>query len=136
MELLEENPQLKRIKCPSSLYLRTSRKYLDALSKLGVEVEPVLKQGRPKKYGDLEVKLIEKMLKQGSSPQEISEKLKLPIKTVYYLKESPLKKGRKRKYGPGTEKKVKMLYKNGSSAKEISEKLNLPLRTVYSLIKR
>lgn len=136
MELLEEHPQLKRIKCPSSLYLRTSQKYLDALSKLGVEVEPVVKKGRPKKYEELDVKLIEKMLKQGLNPQKISEKLKLPIKTVYYLKESPLKRGRKRKYGPETEKEVKNLNKDGLSAKEISEKMNLPLRTVYSMIKR
>ena len=136
MELLEKHPQLKRIKCPTSLYLRTSKKYLDALCKLGVEVEPVLKRGRPQKYGELEVKLIEKMLNQGLKPQEISEKLQLPIKTVYYLKETPLKRGRNRKYTVETEKEVKNLYNEGLSAKEISEKLKIPLRTVYSMIKR
>jgi hypothetical protein len=136
MEILEENPHIKRIKCPSSLYLRISKKYLDVLSKLGVEVEPVVKSGRPKKYGELEVKLIQKMLNDGSNPSEISEKLNLPIKTVYYLKETPLRRGRKPKYTPETEEKVKRLYDEGLRVKKISEKLGIPLRTVYSIIKK
>jgi hypothetical protein len=109
---------------------------LDVLSKLGVEVEPVVKSGRPKKYGELEVKLIQKMLKDGSNPGEISEKLNLPIKTVYYLKETPLRRGRKPKYTPETEEKVKRLYDEGLRVKKISEKLGIPLRTVYSIIKK
>ncbi len=136
MEILEEHPNIKLIKCPSSLYLRISKKYLDALSKLGVEVEPVVKSGRPKKYGELEVKLIQKMLKDGYNPREISEKLNLPIKTVYYLKEIPLTRGRKPKYTPETEEEVKRLYDDGLRVKEISIKLGIPLRTVYSIIKK
>ncbi len=136
MQILEEHPDIKLIKCPSSLYLRTSKKYLDVLSKLGVTVEPVVKSGRPKKYGELEVKLIQKMLKDGSNPREISEKLHLPIKTVYYLKETPLKRGRKPKYTPGTEEEIKRLHNEGLRTKEISDKLNIPLRTVYSIINK
>ncbi|MGA2675296.1 MAG: helix-turn-helix domain-containing protein [Methanobacterium sp.] len=136
MEILEEHPNIKRIKCPTSLYLRTSKKYLDALRKLGVEVEPVLKSGRPKKYGESEVKLIQKMLNNGSNPSEISEKLHLPIKTVYYLKETPLKRGRKPKYTPETEVEIRRLHAEGLPVKEISERLGIPLRTVYSIIKK
>ncbi len=119
MEILEKHPHIKRIKCPTSLYLRTSKKYLDALSKLGVEVEPVLKSGRPKKYGESEVKVIQKMLKNGSNPSEISEKLHLPIKTVYYLNETPLKRGRKPKYTPETEVEIRRLHDEGLPVKEI-----------------
>lgn len=136
MEILEKHPHIKRIKCPTSLYLRTSKKYLDALSKLGVEVEPVLKSGRPKKYGESEVKVIQKMLKNGSNPSEISEKLHLPIKTVYYLNETPLKRGRKPKYTPETEVEIRRLHDEGLPVKEISERLGIPLRTVYSIIKK
>ena len=136
MEILEEHPNITRIKCPTSLYLRTSKKYLDALRKLGVEVEPVLKSGRPKKYGESEVKLIQKMLNNGSNPSEISEKLHLPIKTVYYLKETPLKRGRKPKYTPETEVEIRRLHAEGLPVKEISERLGIPLRTVYSIIKK
>ncbi|MGO9386534.1 MAG: helix-turn-helix domain-containing protein [Methanobacterium sp.] len=136
MEILEEHPNIKRIKCPTSLYLRTSKKYLDALHKLGVEVEPVIKSGRPKKYGESEVKLIQKMLKNGSNPSEISEKLRLPIKTVYYLKETPLKRGRKPKYTLETEEEIRRLHAEGLRVKEISERLGIPLRTVYSIIKK
>lgn len=136
MELLDKYPQLKKIKCPSSLYLRTSKKYLNALSDLGIEVEPVIKRGRPKKYGEKEGKIIQKMLKEGKSPKEIADKLEIPLKTVYYLKDTKLKRGRKPKYSKETEDEVKKLHKNGLSAKDISEKLKIPLRTVYCLIKR
>ena len=136
MELLDKYPQLKKIKCPSSLYLRTSKKYLDALSELGIEVEPVIKRGRPKKYGETEGKIIQKMLNEGKSPKEIAEKLEIPLKTVYYLKDTKLKRGRKPKYSKETEDEVKKLHKNGLSVKDISEKLKIPLRTVYCLLKR
>ncbi len=136
MELLEKYPELKKIKCPSSLYVRTSKKYLDALSELGIEVEPVIKRGRPKKYGETEPKIIQKMINKGKSPKEISEELQIPLKTVYYLKDTKLKRGRKPKYSKETEDEVKKLYSNGYSAKDISEKLKIPLRTVYCLLKR
>ena len=136
MELLDKHPDLKKIKCPNSLYSRTSKKYLTALKELGIEVEPVLKRGRPKKYGAKEAELIHNMLEEGSEPKEISEKLNIPLKTVYYLKDTKLKRGRKPKYSKETEEKIKKLHNDGFSAKEISEKLNIPLRTVYCFIKR
>lgn len=136
MELLDKYPDLKKIKSPKSLYARTSKKYLDALSELGIEVEPVIKRGRPKKYGAKEAIEIHNMLMEGFTPKEISEKLDIPLKTVYYLKDTKLKRGRRPKYSKETENEVKKLNEEGFSAKEISKKLNIPLRTVYDLIKR
>lgn len=136
MEILDKYPDLKRIKCPKSLYNRASRKYLDALRELGVEVEPVIKRGRPRKYGAKEVEAIHDMLANGATPQEVSKKLDIPLKTVYYLNDIKLKRGRKPKYSKETENMVKKLHDNGYQAREISKKLNIPLRTVYFLIKR
>ena len=136
IELLEEHPHLKKITCPKSLYLRTSQKYIDALSQLGVEVEPLTRRGRPKRYTESDVENIKKMLKKGASPQEISDSLHIPLKTVYYLNKSGLGRGRKLKYGKEREIEVKSLYKNGLRAKEISKKFKIPLRTVYSIIKK
>jgi hypothetical protein len=95
-----------------------------------------MKRGRPKKYGAKEAEIIHDMLIGGSTPKEISEKMNIPLKTVYYLKDTKLKRGRKPKYSKETEDKIKKLNIDGFSAKEISEKLNIPLRTVYCLIKR
>ncbi|HNS26441.1 MAG TPA: resolvase [Methanobacteriaceae archaeon] len=130
MELLDKNPELRKITCPPSLYKRIPTRYLD------VEVEPIEKLGRPRKYGGKERDMVGKMFKQGYTPQEISNTLNIPLKTVYYLNKTPLKKGRKPKYSPETVRKVKSSHQEGVSAKEISEKLDIPLRSVYSLLKR
>jgi hypothetical protein len=136
MEILDKYPDLKKIKTPKSLYSRTSKKYLKALRELGIEVEPVIKRGRPKKYGANEVKEIHDMLDDGFNPKEIAEKLNMPLKTVYYLKDVKLKRGRKPKYSKETSMMIKNLHDDGISAKEISGKLDIPLRTVYFLIKQ
>ena len=136
MEILEKYPELKKIKTPKSLYNRTSKKYLKALYELGIDVEPVIKRGRPKKYGTNDVNEIHNMLDDGLNPKDIAVKLDMPLKTVYYLKDVKLKRGRKPKYNKETSLKVKNLHENGISAKEISDKLDIPLRTVYFLIKK
>lgn len=102
---------------------------------LGVEVEPVKRMGRPKKYFN-EREKVQKLLDKGKSPDEISKILNIPIKTVYYLKTSKLRRGRKSNYPPKTDLKVKKLHKNGVPARDISKKLGIPLRTVYYFIKR
>jgi hypothetical protein len=136
MEVLDSNPDLKKITCPLSIYSRISKKYMDALDELGIEVEPVKRRGRPKKYNSSDSTKIQKMLDKGESPKEISQKLNLPVKTVYYLKNSSLKRGRKVKYTSEKAREVKKLYSKGIPAKKISENLKIPLRTVYFLIKR
>ena len=135
VELLEEYPDLERISCPQSIYLRIPKKYLEALLELGVEVEPIKRMGRPKKYFK-EREKVQKLLDKGKSPDEISKILNIPVKTVYYLKTSKLKRGRKSNYLPKTDLKVKKLHENGVPAKDISKKLGIPLRTVYYFIKR
>ncbi|MDO5836068.1 MAG: helix-turn-helix domain-containing protein [Methanobacterium sp.] len=136
MELLDQYPDLKKISCPPSLYSRISPKYLQALNELGVSVVSIKKKGRPKKYNENDTHKIQKLLKEGMSPREISESMTMPLKTVYYLKDIPLKRGRKMKYNTQKVKKVKNLYTNGIPAKDISRDLKIPLRTVYSLLKR
>ncbi len=132
MELLDKNPELRKITCPPSIYRRIPPRYLDALSNLGVEVEPVKKSGRPRKYGEKEIEKINMMFKQGCTTQEISDTLDIPLKTVYYLNKTPLQKGRKPKYPPETLREVKSWHEKGLSAREISEKLGIPLRSVHA----
>ena len=136
MEILDNNPELEKITCPPSLYKRIAPKYIDALSRLGIKVESESIRGRPNKYGSEDRESVDKMFKQGFTPQEISDTLEIPLKTVYYLNKTPLKKGRKAKYSSLTINKVRSMHENGLSAKEISFKLNIPLRSVYSLLKR
>lgn len=136
MEILEKYPELERIKCPQSIYRRISPKYVDALERLGIEIEILDQLGRPLKYGKELRNNVQNMLDQGLSPSDIAQRLNIPRKTVYYLKNKHLKRGRKRKYDNITENKVKKLFKQGFSAQEISEKLGIPLRTVYYLRNR
>jgi hypothetical protein len=136
MDLLDQHPDLKKITCPPSLYSRISPKYLKALDELGVAVEPVEKKGRPKKYDEENVEELQRLLKSGQSPKEIAETLKIPLKTVYYLKDFPLKRGRKIKYNTEKVQKVKNLYNEGIPAREIAVRMEIPIRTVYSLLKR
>ncbi|MDI6701473.1 DUF1699 family protein [Methanothermobacter wolfeii] len=137
IEILEKNPNLKKITCPVSLYHRTSRKYLDALEKLGVEVEPVKRMGRPRKYTDKDVKLVQSLLKEGKTPKQVSGITNLPLKTVYYLKgDMKLKRGKKRKYDKNTRLRVREMADRGVPARMISQKLGIPLRTVYYILKK
>ena len=93
MEILDSNPNLEKITCPISIYSRISKKYMIALSELGIVVEPVNRRGRPKKYSPNDAIKIQSLLDKGMSPKTIAVKLNLPIKTVYYLKNSSLKRG-------------------------------------------
>jgi hypothetical protein len=136
MEILDKHPDLEKIKCPPSIYQRISPKYLDVLSKLGVKVEAIKKTGRPRKYKESDIKNIQKKVKEGYTFQEISTDLNIPLKTVYYINNTPLKRGRKPKYSSDTIKKVNELYNKGLSAQNISDELKIPLRTVYSLLKK
>lgn len=137
MELLDKNPNLKRIRCPYSLYKRTSPKYIDALKELGVRVEPVKKRGRPRKYGDQHRNQVNNLLREGKSPQQIAGQMKIPLKTVYYLKKGiELKKGRKYKYDDKLRTNIKKMARDGYPVKEISKKFKIPLRTVYYILKK
>lgn len=137
MDLLDQYPNLKRIRCPHSLYNRTSPKYLEVLKELGVEVKPIKKRGRPRKYSDEQRNLVTKLLKEGKSPQQISGQINIPLKTVYYLKKGiELKKGRKYKHNQKIRIEIKNMASKGYTAKEISQKFKVPLRTVYYILKK
>lgn len=135
MEILDKNPELERITCPPSVFQRIAPKYIQALSRLGINVESVNKRGRPRKYSAEDRRSVDEMFKHGHSPQEISDVLKIPLKTVYYFNKNPLKKGRKKKYSSETINKVQKMHENGLTAREISDDLEIPLRSVYQLMK-
>ncbi|MFB2624018.1 helix-turn-helix domain-containing protein [Methanothermobacter marburgensis] len=136
IEILEKNPDLKKITCPISLYHRTSKRYLEALEELGVEVEPVKRIGRPRKYTENDVKMVQNLLREGKTPKQISGITNIPLKTVYYLKgDMKLKRGKKRKYDKNTRLRVREMARKGVPARKISEELGIPLRTVYYILK-
>jgi len=141
VELMNEFPDLKKITCPPSLYKRISKKYLEALEELGIEIEIKHNWRGKKKYTDEKKEEIRNLIKEGQTPSQVAEKLNLPIKTIYYLKDSnknekiPLKKGKKSKYSDATITKIKNLAKSGISPKKISKEEKIPLRTVYYIIK-
>jgi hypothetical protein len=143
VELMDKYPNLKKITCPPSLYNRTSNKYLEALNELGITVEIEYMKSKSKYSDDLK-KTVYSMIEDGMDPSKISEEFNIPIKTVYYLKDSyskkiskkiHLKRGKKKKYNIEIREKIKELKLSGLSPKEISIKENIPLRTVYYIIK-
>ena len=141
VELMDEFPDLKKITCPPSLYNRISKKYLTVLEELGIEIEIKHNWKSKKKYDDGKKEEVRSLIKEGKTPLQIAEKLNLPVKTIYYLKDSdknekiPLKIGKKSKYSDATLTKIKNLYKTGISPKKISKQEKIPLRTVYYIIK-
>lgn len=140
VDLMDGYPDLKKITCPPSLYKRISKKYLEVLKELGIEVQIKQKWGTKKKYTDEKKEEVINLVKEGQRPSEIAEKLNLPVKTIYYLKNSetnekiPLKVGKKSKYSDATITKIKNLAKSGIPPKKISKQEKIPLRTIYYII--
>jgi hypothetical protein len=134
IDILENNPDLNKIKCPNSLYLRMSKKYLKVLNDLEIEIEPLYNSGRPKKYKQSDIKEINKLINKGIAPKEIAERLNISVKSVYYLKDKPIKRGRKQKYATEVKANIRESFNSGISAKELSHINDIPLRTIYSII--
>lgn len=134
VELIDEYPNLSEITCSPSVYDRTSKTYIDALSQLDIEVVKKYNWGAKSQTDGAEFEVLE-LSNQGLKPKEISERLGITLNRVYYL----LKKSnadfdnRKRKYDHS---EIKNLKNEGLSAKEISEKLDIPLRTVYYILNK
>lgn len=134
VDLIEEYPNLEEITCSPSVYNRTSKTYIDALSQLDIEVRKKYNWGAKSRSNGLEFYVL-KLSNQGLKPKEISSKLDISLNRVYYL----LKKSeadfdnRKRKHDYDDVKKLKS---DGLKPKEISEKLDIPLRTVYYILNK
>jgi hypothetical protein len=78
IELLE-NWEVDKIYLPKSKYQRTSKKIINALNEIGIEVEGVEGRcGRPTNKGEIIKKYMDR------HPKEIAEITGIPLKTVEY----------------------------------------------------
>jgi hypothetical protein len=86
VKILENSPNVRRITCPPSLYPKVSRKVISALAQIGVELLPEsFPRGRPRKYDERTMRQVVEMARRGVPMKEISERLGIPLRTVYYL---------------------------------------------------
>ena len=86
VKILENAPNVKRISCPPSLYPKVSKRVIYALGQLGIELVPEERpRGRPRKYDEKTVKLVRELARKGVPMREISERLGIPLRTVYYM---------------------------------------------------
>ena len=136
IDLMNKYPNLREITCPPSVYDRTSKKYIDALEKLGIEVKKKYKWGA-KSQTNGEEEIVLDLAKKGLKAREISEKLNIKLNRVYYLlrknKDDIKFDGYNRKYDYD---EVRSLKEEGLTAKEISIKLDIPIRTVYYILNK
>ena len=73
VDLLEEYPNLVEITCAPSVYDRTSKRYLDSLDTINVEVKKKYNWGAKSQTHGAEFKAL-KLLNKGLKPKEIAEK--------------------------------------------------------------
>lgn len=134
VELIDEYPNLEEITCSPSVFNRTSRRYVDALRQLDIEVKTEYNWGAKSRSNGIEF-YVSKLSNEGLSAKQISQKLDISLNRVYYLlrKSKTDFDNRKRKYNHA---EIKQLKKDGLSAKEISEKLDIPLRSVYYILNK
>lgn len=93
VKILENAPNVKRISCPPSLYPKVSKRVIYALGQLGIELVPEKRpRGRPRKYDEKTVKLVRELAKKGVPMREISERLGIPLRTVYYMASKQVKR--------------------------------------------
>ncbi|WP_297508771.1 DUF1699 family protein [Thermococcus sp.] len=86
VKILENAPNVEKISCPPSLYPKVSKKVIGALKQLGVQLVPEKKpRGRPKKYDEETLRLVRELASKGVPAREISSRLGIPLRTVYYL---------------------------------------------------
>ena len=134
MELIDEYPNLEEITCSPSVYNRTSKIYIDALSQLDIEVNKKYNWGSKSKTNGQEFEVLN-LANEGLKPKEISQKLDITLNRVYYLlrKTNNTFDNRKRKHNHS---EIRSLKQEGLSAKEISQRLNIPLRSVYYILNK
>nr|WP_295000460.1 hypothetical protein [uncultured Methanobrevibacter sp.] len=132
VELIDEYPNLEEITCSPSVFNRTSRRYVDALRQLDIEVKTEYNWGAKSRSNGIEF-YVSKLSNEGLSAKQISQKLDISLNRVYYLlrKSKTDFDNRKRKYDHA---EIRQLKDDGLTAKEISEKLDMPLRSVYYIL--
>lgn len=80
------NTKAQEIVCSRAIYETIPKKALLALKKMNVNVRVVsLLRGRPNKHGKKTRSLVLKMLSSGVPHKEVSEKLGIPLRTVYWI---------------------------------------------------
>jgi hypothetical protein len=86
--LLEHGKNLKVIVVPPSVYEQTSERVKSYLKDKRVSLEKgEARAGRPHKYSEEDIKKIIALKNQGTPIIQISKKLDIPRRTVYYLLE-------------------------------------------------
>lgn len=83
--ILTAAPNVKVVTCPPSLYERTPKKIRSALSKIDIAFEAfLLTPGRPRSHPNWKIDKVYDLEDEGYSAKEISDKLDIPLTTVYY----------------------------------------------------
>ncbi|MDR3063610.1 MAG: hypothetical protein LBU40_05685 [Methanobrevibacter sp.] len=136
---MDKYPNLEIITCPKSIYDRIPKKYIEALNQLDIEVNIKYNWGNNSKFDeDIRNKVLD-LFKKGLSAKNISEKLNIPLKSIYYLKYKYLNHDfkfnnvKRSKYSKELIERVQSYKKDGFSAIDVSKKENIPIRTVYYL---
>ncbi|WP_406534564.1 helix-turn-helix domain-containing protein [Methanobrevibacter sp.] len=134
VELLETYSNLSEITCAPSVYDRTSKRYIDALDQLGIEVKKKYNWGAKPQTHRSEFK-VAKLSDKGLKPKEIAERLGISLNRVYYLLRLADAKfdNRHRKHN---HRKIRQLKSEGLSAKEIADELDMPIRSVYYILNK
>ena len=134
MDLLEKYSNLAEITCAPSVYKRTSKRYIDALKGVGIEVKEKYNNGAKSQTNGEEFEVLD-LFNQGLKPKEIAEKLGISLNRVYYLlricEVKPNSRNRKHDH-----EEVNRLKSEGLSAKEIADELDMSLRTVYYILNK
>jgi hypothetical protein len=86
VRILERAPNVRKISCPPSLYPKVSKKAISALAQMGIELVPEgYPRGRPRKYDERTIKEVHSLVMSGVPPKEISARMGIPLRTVYYM---------------------------------------------------
>jgi hypothetical protein len=86
LALLEHGKNVKSIVLPPSIYIQTSQRVKAYAEKARVILKPGQQPvGRPPKYSPETIKKISQWKDQGMPIVQISQKLHIPRRTIYYL---------------------------------------------------
>ncbi|NJE31275.1 DUF1699 domain-containing protein [Thermococcus sp. 18S1] len=95
VRILERAPNVRKISCPPSLYPKVSKRVIAALAQMGIELVPEgYPRGRPRKYNERTIREVQSLLMKGVPAKEISTRMGIPLRTVYYMIERTSKADR------------------------------------------